>query len=223
MWDKYFSPWPVSGLTEDPGFAHITETLQQVPSFLSTKLNTRIWPAASVCLQLCWKTRGLITVSSWYPEVAAGPCRCRGTWWVCITTMLQCIHVCGLYSSEELITTALCPCREQTAPCSHLSPRGSRRWLRNPIHPFLPPAMAASGAHPRPGAEPTGTFLWVGVPRAAVLVCSAALGVCRSKSICLGASYSKQSVELVRRKVKIDVTDVWGRVLPSSESCWLCE
>lgn len=68
--------------------------------------------------------------------------------------------------------------------------------------------MAASGAHPRTGAEPTGTFLCVDVPRGAVLVCCAALGVCKSKSICLGASHSKQLVELVRRKVKIDVTDV---------------
>lgn len=41
-----------------------------------------------------------------------------------------------------------------------------------------------------------------------VLVCCAALRVCTSKSICLDASYGEQSVELVKRKVKIDVTDV---------------
>lgn len=68
--------------------------------------------------------------------------------------------------------------------------------------------MAASEAHSHMGGEPTERFLWVGVPTGDLLGCRAALRVCKSKSICLDASYGKQSQVTIKRKVKIDVTDV---------------
>lgn len=173
------------------------------------------------CLHLCWKARGWSQRGPGILQDATGA-EVHG---VCAgTTMLQCIHVSGLYSSEELVTTALCPCREQTVPCNHLSPRRNRGWLRNCTHPFLhPPAMAASGAHPHRGGEPSVMFFLGGVPTGNVFFFCAALRVCKSKSICLDASYDKQSAELVKRKVKIDVTNMWRRVSPSSKFCWISE
>lgn len=105
-------------------FVHTTETCSHSPV-----LWVPSWQWVTSYLSAVFSCAGKPEGSAqWAPGIQRGlqdtavqecmVCVCAGT------TVLQCMHVSILYSSEELTTTALCPCREQTVPCSHLSPRG---------------------------------------------------------------------------------------------------